>query len=194
MARLMRWSDAQLSSIWQHVIRKAPHNTAETEDGAVEDVVRHWQTVKDKQRPFKMPDSTDFPEELPVTETELEIAVTEMGCPGVTARNAARIITRVLYPLIRKVPGYCTKGIAQVYSRDMDRISKCNRKQYSYLPARDWLIHAGFITCTRELYVVQQQCREYIVNAPLVIAALDIPESVLAQGYVAADEDIRGVA
>lgn len=177
VARLLHQDHEWIGTTWQKIIQNAPQNTIESPENAVKDILAEWDSLKSKPYEIWMPDFTGLPDLQEGAEKRLEHTLMGFGCPS--PRNASRILCRLVYAAMMKLPLQCREGTYGLKSKDMDDICTSNRQDRKYSTAMGWLLEQGYLQCTNPNYKPREQTKQYRVNVLFVLHALGFREADL---------------
>lgn len=165
VARIFHWTEERLATEWRHIIEKNPEGTDKTPDEAVASLLGDWRA--NKSHTLYLPDVTKLPEFDQGKMGLLETRLGAMGCKE--PRKAARIIARVILPLIQKIPRQCIKGTAGIKSIKLQEATNIRGESRGYRQTWEWMQKVGIVACTNKKYMPGSQIRTYWVNIPVVI-------------------------
>lgn len=164
-ARVFGLSKKRLTAKWRRVIKANPEGTDKELDKAVASLLGDWRANKGFR--LYLPDVT----KLPTIDQEktglLETRLGKMKCPE--PRKAARIVTRVVLPVIRKTPRQCIRGTAGINSTMLREAANIRGESRGYRRTWEWMQKARIVVCTNREYSPGIQTRMYRVNIPLVL-------------------------
>lgn len=163
-ARVFGWEESRISDEWEYVIQRNLAATAESPEGAVDDMLGAW-----KARPdigIYLPQLTRMPPLDDAKRAILAARLEALGC--VETRKAARIVECVLLPLLRAVPAQCLAGTANVLSTRLRDVTNI-RGSRGYRAVWSWMETSRIVECTNPKTVWGIQARQYRINAALVI-------------------------
>lgn len=164
-ARVFDWQRARTAEEWTSVIRKNPQATVETVESAVEDMLREMDAVDGIS--IYLPDLTKLPE-LDKTKMEvMESRFVGMGCKA--PMKAARIVARVILPLVKRLPRQCLMGIAGIQSRELRNAAHIRGHSRAYMDLWEWMQSIGIARCMRCDYAPLGRTRQYAINVPMVL-------------------------
>jgi len=164
-ARVFGSEEERLEAKWRSVIKANPSGTDKEPDKAVASLLGDWRANKGFR--LYLPDVTKLPAIDKGKAGQLEARLGEMGCPE--SRKAARIVTRVVLPVIRKVPHQCIRGTAGIKSTMLREAANIRGESRGYRRTWEWMQEAGIVGCTDRKYSPGSQTRMYRVNIPLVL-------------------------
>ena len=164
-ARVFGLSKKRLAAKWRRVIKENPEGTDKEPDKAVASLLGDWRANKGFR--LYLPDVTKMPTIDKGKTGQLEARLGEIGCPE--PRKAARIVTRVVLPVIRKVPRQCIGGTAGINSTMLREAANIRGESRGYRRTWEWMQEAGIVGCTNGKYSPGSQTRMYRVNIPLVL-------------------------
>jgi hypothetical protein len=161
--RVRRWSVGQLKTAWKDILSIHPENIGCGIEYGVEDIVRHWEDLKNKPDWIWHPDPYTLPDLSQERIRAMKGRLQERGCREPNA--AAKIIARVLYPACQRCPAACREGRAALQSKDIQRA--CNGR--GSVPAMEWLREETFLARVHASYIPGHRSMLYFVNQPLVL-------------------------
>lgn len=164
-ARVFGLEEEWLGAKWRSVIKANPGGTDKKPDTAVASLLGDWRANKGFR--LYLPDVTKMPTIDKGKTGQLEARLGEIGCPE--PRKAARIVTRVVLPVIRKVPRQCIGGTAGIKSTMLREAANIRGESRGYHRTWEWIQEAGIVGCTNGKYSPGSQTRMYRVNIPLVL-------------------------
>lgn len=162
-ARVYRWSILQMAREWRRIIKRNPKATVESLKSAVRDMLLAWKATDGVG--IYLPDVTRLPDLDDAMREVLQTRLVEMGCGE--PRKAARIITRVILPLIKSLPRQCRQGTVGIQSTDLREAAHIRGHSRSYRHLWEWMQKAGIVTCMNSDYVPDSRIRQYGVNISL---------------------------
>lgn len=164
-ARVFGLKEERVEAKWRSVIEANPEGTDKEPDKAVASLLGDWRANKGFR--LYLPDVTKLPTIDKGKTGQLEARLGEMGCPE--PRKAARIVTRVVLPVIRKVPRQCIGGTAGIKSTMLREAANIRGESRGYRRTWEWMQEAGIVGCTNGKYSPGSQTRMYRVNIPLIL-------------------------
>lgn len=164
-ARVYRWSILQMAREWRRIIKRNPKATAESVKSAVRDMLRAWKAT-DGVGSY-LPDATRLPDLDDARRRTLHCRLVGMGCNE--PRKAARIIERVILPLIKSLPRQCRLGTVGIRSTELRNAAHIRGQSRGYRGLWGWMQKVGIVTCKNDDYVPKIRTRQYGVNIPLVL-------------------------
>lgn len=165
VARIFNWTEERMETDWRHIIEKNPEGTDKNPDEAVASLLGDWRANKGFS--LFLPDVRKLPEFDPGKMGALETRLIGMGCNE--PRKAARIIARVILPLIKSLPRQCRQGTVGIRSTELRNAAHIRGHSRGYKDLWDWMQKVGIVTCMNSDYVPGSRSRQYGVNIPLVL-------------------------
>lgn len=164
-ARVYRWSILQMAREWRRIIKRNPKATVESVKSAGRDMLRAWKATDGVG--IYLPDVTKLPDLDDAKRAVLQTRLVGMGCNE--PRKAARIIERVILPLIKSLPRQCRQGTVGIKSRALREAAHIWGHSRDYRHLWEWMQKVGIVTCMNSDYVPESRTRQYGVNILLVI-------------------------
>lgn len=177
-ARVFKWDETRMAEEWANVIRRNPSATPETPESAVEDMLRAFRAAA--RIGIYLPDLSRLPELGEENMAEMLSRLDLLGCAE-TAK-AARIISRVLVPLVRARPGRCAKGMVHIKSVDLRTASNCRGQYRGHGKVWRWMQSVKLIKIVKNGYRRGVASRLYRLNIPMLIWLGGYKTSDLAWG------------
>ena len=188
-AVLYGWDDDRLAAAWRHIVSLHPENIGCSINHAVKDILSEWH--KRTHRGFYLPDLGKLPSLTKRHRQHMAHHLELGGCPEPS--RAARIIRRVILPLVQTMPHQCqsgTVGISSVKIRNAARTPSSTR----YRHILTWMHEQGLVVCTNARYVATVQTRTYRVNIPLLLLLLGYRTEELDWSLAEPWRDVLSVA
>ncbi len=181
VARIFNWTEERLATEWRHIIEINPEGTDKTPEVAAASLLGDWRA--NRNHSLYLPDVTKLPEfdqgKIGVLETRLG----GMGCKE--PRKAARIIAKVILPIIQKIPRQCVEGTAGIKSIKLQEAANIRGTSRGYRQTWEWMQSAGIVICTNKKYMPGSQIRMYWVNIAAVLWLCGFRTDELDWGAVA---------
>lgn len=165
VARIFNWTEERMETDWRHIIEKNPEGTDKNPDEAVASLLGDWRANKGYS--LFLPDVRKLPEIDPGKMGALETRLIGMGCNE--PRKAARVITRVILPLIKSLPRQCRQGTVGIKSSALREAAHIRGQSREYKDLWGWMQKVGIVTCMNSDYVPESRTRQYGVNIPLTL-------------------------
>lgn len=165
VARIFNWTEERMEADWRHIIEKNPGGTDKNPDEAVASLLGDWRANKGYS--LFLPDVRKLPEFDPGKMGALETRLIRMGCNE--PRKAARIITRVILPLIKSLPRQCLQGTVGVRSAELRNATHIRGQSRAYKDVWGWMQKVAIVACKNHDYVPDGRTRQYGVNIPLIL-------------------------
>ena len=150
---------------WRRIIKRNPEATVESVKSAVRDMLLAWKAT-DGVRIY-LPDVSKLPDLDDAKRGVLETRLVGMGCRE--PRKAARIVARVLLPLIKSLPRQCRQGTVGIQSTDLRNAAHIRGHTRGYKDLWDWMQKVAIVACKNHDYVPDSRTRQYGVNIPLIV-------------------------
>lgn len=177
-ARVFKWDETRMAEEWANVIRRNPSATPETPESAVEDMLRAFRAAA--RIGIYLPDLSRLPELGERHMAEMLNRLDRLGCAE-TAK-AARIISRVLVPLVRTRPGRCAKGMVHIKSVDLRKAANCRGQYRGHGEVWRWMQDEKLIKTVKKGYRRGVASRLYRLNIPMLLWLCGYETSDLAWG------------
>ncbi len=164
-ARVYRWSILQMARKWRRIIKRNPKATVESVKSAVRDMLLAWKATDGVG--IYLPDVTRLPDLDDAKREVLQTRLVGMGCKE--PRKAARIIERVILPLIKSLPRQCRLGTVGIQSTELRNAAHIRGQARGYRGLWDWMQKVGVVTCKNNEYIPGIRNRQYSINIPLIL-------------------------
>ena len=150
--RVYDWQMGRMAEEWARVIRKNPMATVETTESAVEDMLRARKAT-DGIRIY-LPDLTKLPELDKTKMGVMEARLVGLGCKE--PLKAARIVARVILPLVKKLPRQCILGTVGIQSRKLRDAAHIRGHSRGYMDLWNWMQSVGIAMQKNQIRPVRQ--------------------------------------
>jgi hypothetical protein len=161
VARLLDWNDRQLASEWKSIVSIRPENIGCSVDDAARDLLSHRKRSTVER--IWLPNTTRLPDQIDGRESTLKLKLRQLGCPDPS--SCTRIISEILYPLVRTLPRQCELGTISIQSRELQR--RCVSKRSRL--AMTWLHAWNVLRVVDHNYARGTRTKRYWVNVGLVL-------------------------
>lgn len=164
-ARVHRWTKLRMAREWKRIIKRNPKATVESVKSAVRDMLRAWKATDGVG--IYLPDMTKLPELDDARREMLQSRLIGMGCKE--SLKAARIVARVILPLIKSLPRQCIQGTAGIQSGKLRDAARIRGHSRVYKDLWAWMQKVGVVTSADANYIPGRQTRQYNINVSLVL-------------------------
>ena len=164
-ARVYRWSILQMAREWRRIIKRNPKATVESVKSAGRDMLLAWKATDGVG--IYLPDVTRLQDLDDAKREVLQTRLVGMGCNE--PRKAARIIERVILPLIKSLPRQCRQGTVGIKSRALREAAHIRGHSRDYRHLWEWMQKVGIVTCMNSDYVPESRTRQYGVSIAMVL-------------------------
>lgn len=167
VARIFNWSEELMESEWREIIdaNPKPKGTDKDVDEAVKSLLGDWRA--NKKYVLYLPDLRGLPDIDGERAKILEARLVGRGCKE--SRKAARIVAKVILPLIKSLPRQCRLGTVGIQSRALREATHIRGHSRGYKDLWDWMQKVGIVACKNDEYVPKIRTRQYRINIPLVL-------------------------
>ena len=163
--RVFKWDETRMAKEWAAVIRRNPSSTPEPPESAVEDMLRAFHATA--RIGIYLPDISRLPDLDDRHVAEMLNRLDRLGCAE-TAK-AARIISRVLVPLVRTRPGRCVIGTVRIPSEALRKAANCRGPYRGHAEVWRWMQEIKLIKCVKRGYRRGFASRLYRINIPMLV-------------------------
>ena len=164
-ARVYRWSILQMAREWRRIIKRNQKATIESVKSAVRDMLLAWKATVGVG--IYLPDVTRLPDLNDARRKLLQARLIKMRCKE--PRKAARIIERVILPLIKSLSRQCLLGTVGVRSTELRNAAHIRGHTRGYKDLWDWMQKVGIVTCKNNEYIPGSRTRQYSISIALVL-------------------------
>lgn len=166
-ARVFDWTKFRMAKEWARVIRKNLQATIETTKSALKDMLRAWNATDEIG--IYLPDLAKLPELDKTKMGVMESRFVGMGCKE--PLKAARIVARVILPLVKKLPRQCLLGTVGISSRELRNAAHIRGHSRAYKDLWRWMqsVKIKIAICKNNQFVPLGRTRKYGINIPLVL-------------------------
>lgn len=167
MARVFNWSEDRLVKEWRKIIEAnpKPNGTDKNVDDAIKSLLGDWRA--NKEYVLYLPDMRRLPDINDDRAKILESRLIGMGCKE--PLKAARIVARVILPLIKSLPRQCRLRTVGIRSEALRNAVHIRRHTRTYKDLWEWMQSVGIVTCKNDEYVPKIRTRQYGINIALVL-------------------------
>ena len=166
-ARVFGWTKFRMAKEWARVIRKNLQATIETTKSALKDMLRAWNATDEIG--IYLPDLAKLPELDKTKMGVMESRFVGMGCKE--PLKAARIVARVILPLVKRLPRQCLQGTVGISSRELRNAAHIRGHSRAYKDLWRWMqsVEIKIATCKNNKFVPLGRTRKYGINIPMVL-------------------------